>query len=253
MDPIIGYNSLAMSNFPVRQSSFEGPLELLLELIEKHKLHVSEVSLSQVADEYVAYVKTLGQFPLEESAQFILTASTLLLIKSKSLLPALSLTQEEEADIKNLEDRLARYQRLRELSLRLRNLFGKRIIFGPEERRNLHIVFAPSEEVNSTGLLASVRNLLLSIPLKEIVPQALVKKIVSLEETIESLLTRLQKSISASFREFSGVGKKERMQVIVSFLAVLELLKQGMINARQERAFEDITMESNSPGLPSYH
>ncbi len=241
-----------MNPFVVRQNSFEGPLEVLLDLIEKRKLHVSDVSLAQVADDYVAYVRTLEQFPLDHTAQFILTASTLLLIKSKTLLPNLALTTEEEEDIKSLEDRLRRYERIRDLSLHLRERFGKQLIFAGLERKNIEPVFSPEAAISTVSLLESIRRVASSIPLKELVPQAIVKKIVSLEEMIERLVGRVQKTISMSFKEFSGHGKEEKKLVIVSFLAMLELVKQGIIQANQEQPFEDITMESNSVGVPAY-
>ncbi|HYF10131.1 MAG TPA: segregation/condensation protein A, partial [Candidatus Paceibacterota bacterium] len=163
-----------MNAFLVKQESFEGPLEMLLDLIEKRKLHVSDVSLAQVADDYVAYVRSLEHFPIEHTAHFILTAATLLLIKSKALLPSLSLTSEEEADIRDLEERLARYQRVRELSLHLKERFGKRFIF-PTSERSLGIpVFSPDASVSKPSLLESLRRVLSSIPVKELLPKTVV-------------------------------------------------------------------------------
>ncbi len=72
--------------FTIKTDKFQGPLDVLLDLIEKRKLHINEISLAKIADDYVSHVNNLGQFPIAESAQFILIASTLLLIKSKSLL-----------------------------------------------------------------------------------------------------------------------------------------------------------------------
>ena len=92
-------------SFAIKHEKFEGPLELLLDLIEKRKLFINDIALAKVADDYVEYVKTVGDFPLSESAQFILIASTLLLIKSKSLLPNLELSEDEKGNIADLERR----------------------------------------------------------------------------------------------------------------------------------------------------
>src|SRR3989344_4591424 len=94
------------TQFYIKTRSFEGPLELLLELIEKRKLFISDISLAAVADEYMVYVRDFDDFPMEDTAQFILTASTLVLIKSRSLLPGVKLTEEEVSDIQDLERRL---------------------------------------------------------------------------------------------------------------------------------------------------
>src|SRR3989344_4122925 len=109
-------------SFTVKQEHFEGPLELLLDLIEKRKLFVSDVSLAKVADDYISYVKNLSEFPVADSAHFVLIASTLLLIKSKSLLPNLDLTTEEQVSIEDLEHRLRLYERMRKLSRSLGSL-----------------------------------------------------------------------------------------------------------------------------------
>ena len=103
------------SAYTVKTEAFEGPLDILLSLIEKRKLHINDVSLSKVADDFIAYINSIEEFPLEESADFILIASTLILIKSKSLLPTLDLSIEEEEDISTLEDRLREYQKIKEL------------------------------------------------------------------------------------------------------------------------------------------
>src|SRR3990167_10380841 len=112
------------AKFAVKTQVFEGPLDLLLELISKRKLFVNDVSLSQVTDDFIAYIQEHDEFPLSESAEFILVASTLMLIKSRSLLPTLELTEEEEESIHDLEDRLALYARTKELAVELKSIFG---------------------------------------------------------------------------------------------------------------------------------
>src|SRR4051812_32375972 len=100
--------------FLVKHEQFEGPLDLLLSLIEKRKLFINDISLAKVADDFINHIKNFEQFPIGESANFILIASTLLLIKSKSLLPTLQLTEEEQGSIEDLETRLKIYQRIKD-------------------------------------------------------------------------------------------------------------------------------------------
>src|SRR5690348_9963488 len=129
------------SNFSVKTSAFEGPLDLLLDLVTKRKLFVNDVSLAQVTDDFIAYIDQHEEFPLGESAEFILVASTLMLIKSRSLLPTLELTQEEEESIHDLENRLQVYARVKELAAEVKKIFGKRIIFEKEPRKNETVIF----------------------------------------------------------------------------------------------------------------
>jgi segregation and condensation protein A len=104
-----------MPNAPtVKTPIYEGPLDLLLDLIEKRKLLINDISLAEVTDEYIARINTMEEMPVGETTEFVSLAATLLLIKSRSLLPTLSITGEEVKDIKELEYRLAVYQLFKE-------------------------------------------------------------------------------------------------------------------------------------------
>jgi segregation and condensation protein A len=239
------------SAFKVKQDNFEGPLDLLLDLIEKHKLSISQVSLARVADDFISYIKSFENFPLGESVDFILVASTLVLIKSKSLLPSLELSEEERGGIEDLEARLKLYRRIKEASKGVRELFGRQPMFFASERR-ITPVFSPHKSISVSNILTAVRGIISTLPKFEKLPQAVVKKVLSLEEMIQNLAERINKTLKMSFRDFSGMGKKEKIHVIVSFLAMLQLVKQGVIKAVQENNFEDITIETDQIGTPKY-
>jgi segregation and condensation protein A len=239
-------------SFLVKQQSFEGPLDLLLSLIEKRKLFINDISLAKVADDYIAHVRQFEQFPIGDSANFILIASTLLLIKSKSLLPNLSLTEEEQGDIEDLELRLKIYQRIKDASVTIKNRFGKQFIFAKSNTRIITPVFSPDASMTLASLVASIREVLKNLPKKEIIPKAIVRKVISLEESILHLTERIKSSLKMSFKEFAGMGKQEKVNVIVSFLAMLELFKQGVIHVTQHAHTEDITIETKDIGVPRY-
>jgi segregation and condensation protein A len=239
-------------SFVVKQEAFEGPLDLLLSLIEKRKLFINDISLAKVADDYINHIKQLEKFPIADSANFILIASALLLIKSKSLLPSLPLTDEEQGSIEDLERRLKIYQRMKDLSLHIKERFGKNIIFPKTASRKITPVFSPDESMTVPHLLAAIRSVLRSLPKTEKLAQVVVKKVISLEEMIENLTNRITSSLRMSFKDFSSTHKEDRVNVIVSFLAMLELVKQGIIAVTQEKSFDDIHMETNSIGVPRY-
>ena len=182
-----------------------------------------------------------------------MVASTLVLIKSKSLLPALTLTEEEKGNIEDLEERLRTYRRMREVSMYIKSRFGKNIIFARMPLKHIDPVFSPDENTDAPNLLSAIKRVLVSLPIKEIIPETVVRKIISLEEVMDTLTRRITASMSMSFREFSEAGRKEKAHVIVSFLAMLELVKQGAISVRQEKHFTDINMESRSIGVPMYN
>lgn len=248
--------------FIVKQEHFEGPLDLLLSLIEKRKLFVNDIALAKVTDDFIAHIQSLGQFPMADSANFILIASTLLLIKSKSLLPTLDLTGEEEQGIHDLETRLKIYQEIKNISARVKAMFGRDIIFQPSQARPAEVIFSPDPSMTIAGLSASIAALIRALPKKETLPKAVVQKVISLEEMIGRLTERVTKSLRMSFKEFAKMGdtanganpeqKEAKVHVIVSFLAMLELVKQGIITVTQENAGSDIHMETREAGVPHY-
>ena len=252
MPDLFYYIDTMPDEYSIKTDVFEGPLELLLSLVEKRKLFISDISLSQVADDYISYIKQLENFPIADSAHFILIASTLVLIKSKSLLPNLSLSDEEEKNIDELEARLRQYQKYKELSNYIREMFGSKMSFGRLPNKFDKVVFAPDSKTTVARLVSAIRDTIANMPKLEEVPRAIIKKVISLEDTISNLTDRITKSLKMSFKDFSKIGKADKVNVIVSFLAMLELVKQGIISVRQDRNFHDIEMESHSVGVPKY-
>ena len=240
------------AHFNVKTDAFEGPLDLLLDLIEKRKLHISDISLAQVADDYISYVRNLESYPIADSANFVLIASTLVLIKSKSLLPSLQLSEEEESSIGELERRLKLHQRMKELGVHVKKMFGDKMIFQKSYVGAVDPVFAPAQDMSLAALVTAARSVINSFPKKEMLPKIIVKKVISLEEMIESLTDRIKKGLQTSFREFANIGKEEKVNVIVSFLAMLELVKQGVIMVTQEKEFGDIQIKSEQLDIPRY-
>lgn len=239
-------------SFTVKTNTFEGPLDLLLDLVEKRKLFISDISLSKVTDDFIEHIKATNTLPMGESAHFILVASTLLLIKSKSLLPDLSLTEEEQGDIHNLEIRLKIYQRIREAGRHVQKLFSGDFIFPQSESNRFSPVFVPDPRFTLEKALFSLKDLINRLPKDEILPKAIVKKVISLEDMIGTLTSRITKHLRMSFKEFSSEHKGNRVNIVVSFLAMLELVKQGALRVSQEKEFADITMETKEVGLPHY-
>jgi segregation and condensation protein A len=231
--------------YSVKVKDFEGPFDLLLGLIESRELSINEIYLAEITDQYLDYLKGLESFPLEEVASFVVVASTLMLIKSRSLLPSLEITTEEEKSITELEDRLKIYQKIRELALGLQKNIGKEPMFEREAFKGFEINFLEPEGVNIEKLHSLLQNVLASLPVKEKLPEVEVKKIITLEEKILELTDRIQNSLQMSFREFAGAGRhgaEIKAEIIVSFLAMLELVKQGIIMVKQEENFDNISI-----------
>ena len=242
-----------MKEFKVKIGMFEGPLDLLLNLIEERKLHINDVSLAAVTDEYINYVKSLSELPVAQTANFILVASTLLLIKSKSLLPVLDLTPEEQGSIDDLERRLKLHKLFKDLSRVVKEQFGLVALFPKTPSKEVEPIFSPDKTMTLPALGQSIRAVLAALPQKTFLPKAAVEKIMTLEQMIDRLSTRISSALKTSFRDFAGIGKAKKVEVILSFLAILELVKRGAISVTQNEHFEDIAIESGEGGVPKYH
>lgn len=231
--------------YQVKIPQFEGPFNLLLNLIEEKKLFINEISLAKVTEEYLNYLQKLEKFESEKVAGFLVIAATLILIKSKSLLPTLSLTEEEEEDIKNLEDRLRLFELYSELSINIKKNFGKQIIFERGDRKIEEKVFIPDSKITKENIFSLAQKLIMELPKKEEIPKVEVRKVINIEEMIENLTKRIQENLKFTFSNFAGKpqNKEEKVFVIVSFLAVLELARQGVLSLIQENNFEEISIE----------
>jgi segregation and condensation protein A len=241
-----------MSAFTVKTETFEGPLDLLLQLIEKRKFFINDISLAKIADDYIAAIESRPEFSTADTANFIFVASTLVLIKSRSLLPSLPLTGEEEGDIENLKRRLELYARMKELSVHVEGRFEKNVLFPKGVSKQTVVSFAPGEDVTLHNIFERLASILSHLPKKEVMSRAVVKKMISLEDTMAKLLKRIESHLKTSFKKFSGLGKAEKANVIVSFLAVLELVKRGSIQAEQPENFADIEIETWEVSVPRY-
>ncbi|HMO78587.1 MAG TPA: ScpA family protein [Candidatus Paceibacterota bacterium] len=239
-------------NFSIKTQVFEGPLDLLLNLIEKRKLLINDVSLAQITDDYINYLKNKESITIENQAHFILIASTLLLIKSKSLLPNLDLSDEEQKDIKDLETRLKIHKILKNFEPEISLMYLKNPMFNKKNIVKKQIVFAPSKQINFDYIKNTILEIIKSLPKIEKVANAIIKKTISLEEMIHRLTQRIKNSISMSFRDFSDYDKKDKVNIIVSFLAMLELVKEGIIETEQNNYTEDIKIQTKKIDLPNY-
>lgn len=240
---------MSSSHFNLSTPAFEGPLEALLNLIEDRRLSISQISLAEVTDAYLAYTESLPELPMGETAQFILVASTLLVIKSRALLPTLEISQDERENLEELERRLARYAIYRKVAKVLRKHWGRHPLLFAHRAPAQPAVFSPAETTIGT-IAASARRLVNLLPKPEAMVKASVAPVRALEEVIADLKTRLNSAFKARFSDLTrGAGKHD---VIVHFLAVLELVRSGSASVSQEALFADIAIESETQGIPRY-
>ncbi len=206
-----------------------------------------------MANQFIEEIRARENFPAHEVANFIIIAATLMLIKSRTLLPSLELTNEEEEDINELEKRLAIYAKIKSSAQILGKIFGENILYPKDPFRDYVVGFRAPELrrkiITLEDIVSGMKEILASAPVKEELPETTVKTVVSLEEKILEIMKRITEKLETSFSELSGHAKnktvleEEKIHIIISFLAILELTKQGIIMVRQENPFEDINLK----------
>ncbi|MEK7520104.1 MAG: segregation/condensation protein A [Patescibacteria group bacterium] len=229
--------------YTVQLKTFEGPLELLLDLIEKDKLDISDISLAEVTGQFLEYTEHFQEKDPGYLADFLVIAAKLILIKSRTLLPFFAVTAEEEQEITELKDKLALYREIRAQARVLGTLERTRrmLYHRPSGLRNIR-VFAPPEGVTGEtlaevfGMLCATRTAEKDAPREE----QRIDPVISFEEKIADIRSRIEQGAAASFRALAGDDSKTHR--ILSFLAVLELVRQKFMTVHQQETFGDITL-----------
>lgn len=236
--------------FSLQTAEYQGPLEALLDLIEARKMSITDISLADVCDSYIAYVEKLPSLPLGETSQFILVASTLLLIKSRTLLPSMDLTEEERETVDELERRLTRLRVIRTASKLLRASWGTTPYRFQKRAPARAAIFSPAES-SIARLVGAIQKLLQVLPKPAALMEATVKPVLALEDVIVSVRNRLTSAFRTRFSELTTSGDKH--EIIVYFLAVLELVRHGTASVVQDKLFEEITIEvEGAMNTPKY-
>ncbi len=232
----------------IKVDQFEGPLDLLLQLIEDQQLDISTLALAKVTEQFLSYVKNLQEKNPLNLADFLVIAAKLLVIKSKSLLPTLEIGDDEEEAAFDLTAQLLQYKKYKEAAKWLKKLdLTRHQSWGHEVDFANRITFVPDADVTVETLANSLRTL--SAELKEIVrlPQQVMREVVSISEKITHIQTLISTQIETSLSSLIK-DAKSKTEVIVTFLALLELTKQRIVHLEQDVHFADIVIKKHGHG-----
>lgn len=237
---------------PVKLQNFEGPLDLLLHLIDRNKVNIYDIPIAQITDQYMEYLHQMEKQDLNVMSEFLVMAATLLDIKAKMLLPREETEEEDEDPRSELVEQLLEYKMYKFMSYELRDrqreaelvMFKKPTI--PKEVLEYEVP-VDMEELLRDLTLAKLHQIFQSIMRRQesrIDPirsqfGKIEREEVSLEEKMDYVLDYICEKKTCSFRHLLQ-RKKGKTQVIVTFLAILELMKMGRITIVQEHIFDDI-------------
>lgn len=235
--------------YHIKLDLFEGPLDLLLHLVHRSKIEISDISISDITEQYLDYLNKMKDFDVEIASEFLVMASTLLLIKSKALLPRIQSSEEENQDYeKELLERLTEYKKFKEVSLLLKEMQMKysNIYFKlPDE-------IIDQEEKNIPWDIEGDPRKLLSIfmDLAEREKNMVINKVeysinrqtITIEGKIKELKILLSTASQLKFQDMF-TGFQNRPNIIITFLALLEMLRDNQISIYQEDQFGDIIIK----------
>ena len=233
-------------SYTVHLQQFEGPLDLLLELIEKEKLDITEISLARVAEQYLEYLNNFQNISPNILVDFLTVASKLILIKSRSILPTLEISEEEEEEIQDFKKQIEEYKKFKEASKVIGKIIEKnKISYSRESFIGIQTFFYPPKNINTKDLYNFFKQVLKRLPTVEKLSKETVKEVITLQEKIKDLQKNLEKRAKLNF-EATLKNTSSKTDIIVSFLAILELSKQRIIWIEQTEIFGKITLNKIS-------
>ena len=234
-----------MKQFLIKVEDYDGPIDVLLSMIEERKLSINKISLAQITDDFINFIKENEIKEAEYISNFIYIASVLILIKSKVLINEIELSKEEERDFNELEKQLFLYKTIKKITEEIEGQYESRTLFNRKSPKRL-VKFMPDSKTNQESLLNS------AIDLNErckkyidILPSKNVSKVISIDEMMNRINENLKMTQNLLFSSIKEENSESKKDVIVAFLAILELIKIGNIESKQAAPFEDIELTLN--------
>lgn len=240
--------TLETNKYEIRLDNFEGPLDLLCHLVDKNKMDINEVNITKITDQYIEYINAMKELNLDVTSEFVLMASTLLYIKSKSLLPK-QVEDEGELTEEELIHRIIEYKKYKEISKKLKEqfeIYSKRFYKLPDK---IELPKRKLEEKYSKDLLEeSYKKLLEKNKEKINVNAANIEKIaitetVTVTSKVKDIFKELMKKPKFIFNKLCKSKKYTKLETVTAFTGLLELTRRNKVKTEQEKIFGDITVE----------
>lgn len=243
--------SLETNKYAIKLENFEGPLDLLCHLIDKNKMNINDISLSTITDQYIEYINKMEEMNLEVTSEFLIMASTLIYLKSKSLLPK-EVDDEEEISEEELLRRIIEYKKYKEISKKFKEMFlenNKRFYNIPVQ---IELPKQKLEKEYSSELLYKNYKRLIEKREARINKNAENIEKIAITDTytvtskVKEIFRALSKKPRIVFNKMFSVKTKPKAEVVTAFTGLLELTRRSKVTATQEELFGDIVVEKNA-------
>lgn len=231
-------------NYKIKLEKFEGPLDLLLELIENEKLDITEFSLTKVCNQFLEYIGSEENIRPSSLADFLLVAAQLILIKSRAILPNFQLSEEEKVSAEELAFRLREYKKFKDAAKKLQIMYASRKCSFEKQWQGTMTAFYPGKNLSRETLNSAFCDLAQILKTFEALKKETIKETISLQKKIAEMQALISRQVNLRFNEIIKQAKN-KLEAIISFLALLELVKQKIVHVNQANSFGDIEIAKN--------
>ena len=243
--------SLETNKYAIKLENFEGPLDLLCHLIDKNKMNINDISLITIADHYIEYINKMEEMNLEVTSEFLIMASTLIYLKSKSLLPK-EVDDEEEISEEELLRRIIEYKKYKEITKKLRQMYNEnsvRFYKLPDTiklpKQKLEEKYEKQAIVSAYENVVRINNEKVNQNAQNIEKIAITDKY-TVASKVKDILKELVKKPKFVFNHLFSLKRCEKEEVVTAFSGLLELSRRNKVLTNQEELFGDISVEKNN-------
>ena len=243
--------ALETRKYSIKINNFEGPLDLLCHLIDKNKMDIYDINISEITDQYIKYIEQMEKMNLEITSEFLVMSSTLLYLKSKHLLPKQQ-DDEEEITEEELIRRIIEYKKFKEITKKLKENFlqySKRFYKFPEE---IELPKQKIEKDYDSTIIPKIYKELLQRNTEKINENASnIEKIAITEtytvgNTVKEMYRALVKFKKFTFNKLFSLKKHDKNEVVTAFSGLLEMSRRNKVTTEQDELFGDIEVEKNT-------
>ena len=240
--------TLETTKYKVKLENFEGPLDLLCHLIDKNKMNIYEINLSEITDQYIEYINEMERMNLEITSEFLIMASTLLYLKSKNLLPK-QVDDEQELTEEELLQRIIEYKKYKEITNKLREMYKNssnnvfklpEIIELPKQKLEkeykseaISSIYAEIIEKSANRLNQNAKN----------IEKIAITETYTVADKVKTMFKALLHSKSFVFNKLFSKKECSNKEIVTAFTGLLELSRRSKVLTSQEQLFGDITVE----------
>ena len=243
--------TLETNRYAIKIDNFEGPLDLLCHLIDKNKMNINDINLTEITDQYVDYINKMEEMNLEVTSEFIIMASTLIYLKSKSLLPK-EVDDEEEISEEELLRRIIEYKRYKEITKTLREMYDKnavRFYKTPDEielpKQKLERNYDKQEIIDAYANIIRINKEKVNENADNIEKIAITDKY-TVASKVKEILKQLVNKPRFVFNKIFSLQRCEKEELVTAFSGLLELSRRNKVKTEQEKLFGDISVEKNN-------